>query len=475
MRSREYATLRTVTRIAIAIALGCALSCTGDKQEITGALRLPTGAALSPDGGWLFVANSDLDRKAGRSTLINLDLTALDSALSDPAPVGMSFSSGSRRCRDSAVHAGIIECDVDYFVDDDSTISLPPGAGNIVIDRPFGDAGISRLLIPSSIDATITWIDAQIETQADGKSSVELRCNQDLNGHCDALHTLTHRFNDPTSTRLPNDTARISLARKDFRYAYLPHLTGSVMTLIDLSGANGPEISDIEGDFFKSDPYAETEYAGGFAVAERPCDPEDPPALSLDCSQPVLVTSHRFWPGVRRFTVATGTDVILGNNNRGYTDSNPATVNDRPYMADLAFEDESGERLLLVSTTPPTLLRLDTRLDENGLLLLNAIDTVSLCRNPNILAIDRPADGEALAYISCYSDNQVAIVDLSSFRLIKTLDVGEGPNELVIDGERRRLYVVETLSHSIALVDLDNFSTRHLEVIARVGVGARFY
>ncbi|HGG57511.1 MAG TPA: hypothetical protein ENK31_06920 [Nannocystis exedens] len=463
-----------MTRLATAVALSCALSCTGDTQEITGALRLPTGAALSPDHGWLFVANSDLDRKAGTSTLISLDLETLDNALSVPAPAGAEFSADSQ-CHDSAVHEGVVECDVGFFVDDSATVKLPAGAGNIVIDRPFGNEGISRLLIPSSIDGKITWIDAQINTGADSQNSIKLNCNQDLNGHCDALHTLTHRFNDPSSTRLPVDTARISLSRGDYRYAYLPHLTGSVMTLIDLSGANGPEISDIEGDFFNTDPYAETEYAGGFAAAERPCDPDNPPALSLDCSRPVLVASHRFWPGVRRFTVATGTDVILGNNNRGYTDSNPATVNDRPYMADLAFEDESGERLLLISTTPPTLLRLDTRLNEEGLLRLDAIDTVSLCRNPNILAIDRPPTGEALAYISCYSDDQIAIVDLSSFRLIKTIDVGEGPNELVIDDQRRRLYVIETLAHSIALIDLNTSSTRYLEVIARVGVGARFF
>ncbi len=474
MRGRECATLRIVTRIASAIALSCALSCTGDKQEITGVLRLPTGAALSPDGDWLFVANSDLDRKAGTSTLVSLDLANLDGALVEPAPTGMPFSAGSM-CHNSAVHTGVIECDISGFVDEDMTINLPPGAGNIVLDRPFGDGSVSRLLIPSSIDGTITWIDALIETKADGKSSLELRCNQDLSGRCDALHTLTHRFNDPTSTRLPVNTARINLAPGGYRYAYLPHLTGSVMTLVDLHGANGPEISDIEGDFFKTDPYADTEYAGGFAVAERPCDPADPPALSLDCSRPVLVTSHRFWPGVRRFTVATGTDVILGNNNRGYTDSNPATVDDRPYMADLAFEDETGERLLLVSTTPPSLLRLDTSLNEEGRLRMDAIDTVGLCRNPNILAIDRPPGGEALAYISCYSDDQIAIVDLSSFRLIKTLDVGEGPNELVIDNERRRLYVIETLGHSIAIIDLNNASARHLEVIARVGVGARFF
>jgi len=465
-----------VSRAALvsALLISIALSCGGDDSGTAGPLRLPTGAALSPDGGWLFVANSDLDRRSGASTLLALDLAAVDASLQDPSPPGASFSA-DRRCRDSAVQTGVVECDVEGFIDTSATISLPVGAGNIVVDRPFGADGISRLLIPSSVDATITWIDAEITPKGEGKTTLELRCGQDRNGACDEPHTLTHRFNDPESTRLPNDGVRLSLASGGYRYAYLPHLTGSAMTLIDLSGDGGPEISDIEGDFFNTDPYTETEYAGGFAVAQRPCDPAKPPTLSLECTRPALIGSHRFWPGIRQFTVATAADVLLGNNNRGFQESNPATAEDLPYMADLAFEDETGDRMLLVSTTPPALLRIDTRLDDGGEPSLTAIDTVGLCRNPNILAVDHPPTGEALAYVSCYSDDQIAVVGLGSFRLVKTIDVGEGPNELVIDAERRRLYVVETLGHSVAMIDTDASSSRYLEVTARIGVADRFF
>ena len=464
--------------LAAALLISAALSCGGDDSGTAGPLRLPTGAALSPDGGWLFVANSDLDRRSGGSTLIAVDLEAVDAALQDPASPGASFSA-DQRCRRSAVQTGVVECDVERFVDADATITLPVGAGNIVIDRPFGADGISRLLIPSSVDATITWIDAEITPKGGdagaGETTLELRCGQDRYGVCDEPHTLTHRFNDPDSTRLPKDGVRLSLAVEGYRYAYLPHLTGSVMTLVDLSGDGGPEISDIEGEFFNTDPYTETEYAGGFAVAQRPCDPANAPALSLECTRPALVVSHRFWPGIRQFTIATAADVLLGNNNRGFQESNPATAEDLPYMADLAFEDESGERMLLVSTTPPALIRIDMRLDDEGEPSLTAIDTVGLCRNPNILALDRPPTGEALAYVSCYSDDQIAVVGLGSFRLVKTIDVGEGPNELVVDAERRRLYVVETLGHSVAMVDTDATSSRYLEVIARLGVADRFF
>ncbi len=460
--------------LASALPLGLALSCGGD-PEPTGPLHLPTGAALSPEGGWLFIANSDLDRRRGASTLLAVDLATLDDEVRDPAPAGTDFGANAR-CRDSAVQPGVVECDVAEFINDAATLSLPVGAGNIVVDRPFGDDGIARLLIPSTVDQTVTWIDAEVTPEGpdQDRGELELRCGQDRSGTCDEAHTLTHRFNDPDSTRLPKDGARLSLA-DGYRYAYLPHLSGSVMTLIDLSGDGGPEISDIEGDFFNTDPYTDTEYAGGFAVAQRPCDPAHPPSLSLECTRPALMVTHRFWPGIRQFTIATAADVLLGNNNRGFQESNPATSDDLPYMGDLAFEDGTGDRLLMVSTTPPALLRIDTRLDEEDEPNLTAIDTVGLCRNPNILAIDRPPTGEALAYVSCYSDAQIAVVGLGSFRLVKTIDVGEGPNELVIDTERRRLYVVETLGHAVAVIDTDATSSRYLQVTARIGVGDGFF
>ncbi|MCA9663801.1 MAG: hypothetical protein KC486_36070, partial [Myxococcales bacterium] len=423
-----------------------------------------------------FVANSNLDRRDAAGSLVALDLAALDEALAAPADPGSSFGDDAR-CRHSAVHPGVRECDAAAFIDPALTRRLPTGAGNIIVDRPFADApawgsvgGVARLMVASSVGRAITWIDAEV-----GESgALELRCGQDLLGSCDDHHTLTHRFNDPDSTALPEDAARLRLS-PSYRYAYLPHMTGSTMTLIDLRGDGGPEISDIEGDFYRTDPYAETEYAGGFAVAERPCDPAAPSELSLECSRPHLFTSHRFWPGIRQFTVATGADVLLGRNDRGFVDANPAAVDDLPYMGDLAFEDDAGERMLLVSTTPPTLIRIDTSLDDEGEPRLDPIATVSLCRDPNILALDQPPGGEALAFVSCFSDDRVAAVDLATLRVARTLELGDGPNELVIDDGRRRLYVVETLGHTIAVVDVDRTSPDYLTVIARIGGRGRFF
>ena len=86
------------------------------------------------------------------------------------------------------------------------------------------------------------------------------------------------------------------------------------------------------------------------------------------------------------------------------------------------------------------------------------------------MAIDRPAIGERLALISCYSDDQVAVVGLGAFQVISTIEVDDGPNELVVDDARRRLYVVNTLASSIDIIELDRLSPDYLRVVARLGL-----
>ena len=174
---------------------------------------------------------------------------------------------------------------------------------------------------------------------------------------------------------------------------------------------------------------------------------------------------------MRTFTVRTGQDTIIPGGDNLLLGVNPTQSKDRPFMADLEFEDpDTGERLLVVHTTPPSLSLVDTRLDDNGVPSNRQIATAALCRNPNVLAIDRPAVGERLALVSCYSDDQIAVVGLGAFQVVTTLEVDDGPNELVIDDARRRLYVVNTLASTIDIVSLQRQSPDFLRVTARIGL-----
>jgi len=429
------------------------------------ALRLPTGALLSPDGAWLFVANSNLDLEVQTSTLVSIDLRALDRAFAEePGPEGSALS-GARPCRLARdLDEDVVECEARSFLQREHSVRLPSGAGNIALDLPIGDEGPWRLLIPSSLDRSVTWVDV-----LRGPSGIEVDCDQDAEGECDEGHVMRRLGGDGSS--LPTDAGRITVDPV-YRYAYLPHLLGANMTLIALDAEYGPMITDIAGEFFDTYPSNnEQQYMGGFAVVRRACDPAEPAAGTEGCTRPLLYAAQRFFPGVRLFTVETGRDDLIRFGAYRLEGVNIGEAGDRPFMGGLEFEDpEEGERLLIVHTTPPALARVDTRLRESGVPINDTLESVALCENPNVLAVSRPPGGEAMAFISCYSADAVAAVALGSFQVVATIDVDDGPNELIVDQAREKLLVVHTLAHTVGVVELDRKSPRYLTMIRRIGL-----
>ena len=188
----------------------------------------------------------------------------------------------------------------------------------------------------------------------------------------------------------------------------------------------------------------------------------------------MLYASQRFWAGVRVFRVAPGLDVVLGGRESSVLGVNVNNAIARPLMGDLEFEDPAtGERLLIVHTTPPGLARVDTSLGTNATPVDDLMHSLPVCQNPNMLEIYRPDDAEHLAFVSCYGVGEVAVIGLASFSIMATLDLGEGTNEMVIDDGRKRLYVANTLESTISIVDLDRLSGRFLDEVAVIGLGSR--
>jgi hypothetical protein len=430
------------------------------------ALRLPTGIALSPDGDWMFVTNGNWDREDDASTLVAIDVVKLDAGLADPRAPGATLTA-KRPCRE-VTDGGRVECDPSALIDVETGVRLASGAGNIAVDRPKGNSGPLRLLVPSRIEPRLTWIDV---IGADG-DEVELDCGEQADRRCDDVHVLS----------VASDPASVSVDEQGFRYAYLPHLLEDEecgdgcagITLIGLDGEFGPEVIDVQRDFFRLDPLHDSGLRGGFAVAQRGCDlaTSNVPSESRDCTRPVLYASQRFWPGVRVFRVAPGLDLIISGRESSILGTNFDNAIERPFGGDLEFEDPAtGERLLLVSTTPPGFARIDTTLDDQRTPKDELMHSISLCNDPNMLEVYRPDPGENLAFVSCFSDDRVAVVSLASFSVVKTLHIGHGPNEMETDLARKRLYVVNTRENAISIVELDPTSPDYLDEVAVIGLG----
>ncbi len=449
-----------------AVTLVAVTGCAGDElpQPARDEIHLPTGMLLTPDNNWLFVVSSDLDRSRSHSTLVAVDLDKLDLALTSLAGADAE-PSAEHPCRTTADPEAItpVACDPKYLIAGEHTLLLPRGAGNIAVDAPVGQGGPMRLLIPSTLDVAVSWIDVL------PGNALTLECGQDGTGLCDAAHTLQRLGNAPNGTRLPSDPARIFVDTQGFRFAYVPHLFGGYMSLIDLDGAYGPEITDIEDEFFRVDPLTETEYAGGFAIAQLPCDPDNPPDRLGLCDIPYVYATQRHWPGAQSFTVAVGLELILKRGNIALFGNNFRVVEDRPYTGDIALEDPAvGDRLLVVHTTPPSLSRVDVSVDDYSI-ANEVIDTIELCNYPNLLEVYRPENEAPLAFVTCYGDDELAVVDLGVFAVIREVPLGSGPNEMVADPLRRKLYVANVQDSTVSAVELDRSSPRFLQVVYQLG------
>jgi len=450
------------------VALSLGLSCNGGPGVAPiDALALPTGLNATPDGRWLFVTNGNWDRANSASALLALDLEALENGLAQAGAAGTTLDRG-QPCRTHA-EGDRLECAVAGIVEADLGVRLPSGAGNITIDRPSGPGGPLRLLIPTRLDPGVTWIDVYGPGfGASEEAGLRLECGQDEGRFCDREHRLSGVAADP---------ARLFLDQAGFRFAYLPHLTGRTLTMLALDGARGPEVVDVEDEFFREDGLFDSGLGGGFAVVQRACDLEgdNVPADSGDCTRPYLFASQRFWWGLRAFQVAPGLKLVVRGSESTVFGPNLEAADARPLMGGLAFEDpDQGERLLAVHTTPPALSRIDTSLDAQGDPKVEVMATVSLCSNPNVVVVHRPdlsgALGPRLALVSCYGSDEVAVVDLGLFAVVATVGVGDGPNELWIDVERQWLFVANTAESTLSLIELDAGSVDYLREFATIGL-----
>lgn len=447
-------------RILAGTIVAGVLSCGGQRPPPTlDRLRQPTGLQLSPEGRWAFVTNGNWDASESGGGVLVLDLEGLHAALEAPPSADATTRAQPCRALDDR-----LSCSAEQMVVPGANHRLGSAIGNLVLDRPSGDAGAARLITVQRSPAAIVWF--SVTTGPDGPV---LDCGEDFDGACDEVHTLTQLADRPADGALPDDPSRVVLDDQGYRFAYVPHLIGGALSLLALDGEAGPELVDIVSEFYRDDPFEATDYAGGFGVASRPCDPSAAPSGSRDCTRPVLYATQRYFPSVRRFAVAPGLDVVVPGGEASLAVVNPEVVASVPYMGDLAFEDpEAGTDLLVVQTSPGALLRVDTAIAADGDPADEVLGAVPLCEQPNLLAVHRPEGGEALALVTCFGEGRLAAVGLGGFRLLKTLDLGDGANEIVIDAARELALVVNTRDDSISVVALDRSDATFLTEVARI-------
>ncbi|MFO7561658.1 MAG: hypothetical protein R6X02_03355, partial [Enhygromyxa sp.] len=289
-------------RSLLALACLSASACADDPDLApVDRLLLPSGLAQSPDGRWLFVTNGNWDRARDSAALLALDLESIAAGIAAPREAGEALDA-AHPCRRRAVDPRI-ECDPSLVIDPGLGVRIPSGAGNIAVDRPGGEQGPLRLLIPTRLEPSVVWVDVFGEGFG-ADAGLRFDCGQAEDRRCDRAHRLEGLASNPS---------RLSVDSQGFRFAYLPHLLGRTLTLIQLDGERGPEIVDVEQEFFRVDELFDSKLGGGFAVVQRACDLEsgNAPSSSIECMRPYLIASQRFWWGVRTFRVAPGLNAVI--------------------------------------------------------------------------------------------------------------------------------------------------------------------
>lgn len=523
-----------LSRVVQPIGIAAALLATGCEENPgfdppSQRFFFPQGLALDPrrpegePSRYLFVSNGNNDRRFNAGSVVTIDVDrflaawAVDSVedltafpycerdaqgvvvgrcVKDP---GFAVTE-DQPCRRLATKPNVIECDEVPFA-----VGEPARIGNFatVMAVSHGvEQAEPRLWVPVRGEPSITYFDIG----GDYPETPNLDCGQGQDGRCDGRHRLTNVRNDDSLDGLSREPFTIEIDETDqYRYAYIGHSAGGPFTLIDLDGvvlASGertgePAIVDIISDLFT----ASGELTGGYGVAPRPCNVEDEnvPAITQNCSQPLVYSAFRFAERLTSFTVQVltpegdGTElgpycatpeelglpgaiscdplvVPQGQLFPGTVDLTSTSTAAR--LAEIAFADELGDTLMVLQTNPGALLRYDTSLDarDEPSNLPGGVP-LELCEQPTRMELWRE---RGLAFVTCFPRAEVMAIDLRGWRVIGVERIGTGPNELVLDPDREMLYVVNTLEASVSLIHVDDQSPTFLQEIARIGLQEPF-
>jgi DNA-binding beta-propeller fold protein YncE len=461
---------------------GCTAS-SDDVDPEPDQLFFPTGAAVSPDGARLFVANanSDLKFNSGSISVVPLlaaagpDLASVEDVV---APWLATRAVPGRECDadddddDAADHpccrrdedfTETLVCDEDLFLPKNPQTSSDPspvGAkiGNFATDLALQDLGDGRLrlVVPTRGDPSISWADW---VPVPGRlSCTEREASFEL---CDELHRLSFVLNDDTAGSIPEEPFGV-FADSAGQFAMVTHLTTGSVTLIDSPRDGLAQVTDIAREVFMADP--SNGIRGATSVAGRtPHAPGDIVYVGSRSEDRVQTfTVGRPVNGAPAFLVMGSWFFLDGVGNGSNTNSNASDTRG------MAFSP-SGDRLYLLNRKPPSLQILDTSLAPTGVPRNELVGAVDVCRQASTVSVIDPGDGER-AYLTCFQDGQIYVIDpRGRGRVEDVITVGRGPYSVAATPDGKRLFVTNFLEDTIAVIDLVPGSPTRNRVVLRIG------
>lgn len=429
----------------MAVAL---VGCTASSEEVRpppDQLFFPTGAAVSPDEEFLFVANANSELRFDSGTVSVIDLEEVDRVVAEWIATG---GVGAPDCAMDPDHRETLACANEaHFIVPDASARI----GNFATDVAVQDTGSGtlRLIVPTRGDPSIAWLDF------DGG---KLSCN-DSNTQgfalCDEGHRLAYVHNDPDLALVPDEPFD-AYADSSGQYAVVTHLTSGAVTLIDSPIGGNARVADVMAGLFAADPASGLRGATGIAARNGG----------------IIYVASRSEDRVQTLTVGrpvNGADPFLLAGNYFFLNlvgsASPGGSND---TRGLTFS-ANGDRMYLINRRPPSLQIFDTSAGPTGFPKNEGIAATDICRGSSTLAVMDTGDGDR-AYVTCFQDGQVYVVDprgLSSVENIVT--VGRGPYSVVAAPNRKKIYVTNFLEDTVVVLDVSPTSKYYNRVVLRIG------
>jgi len=359
----------------------------------------PVGIAVTNNGDYLMVVNSNFDLRYNAGTILMVDLekvAATDGNIDDEADVLV---------KDSVLELGAYASD----------LKLTPD--------------MSRALIPVRGESAVLVVDIS--------ENGEIHCGEEEDLRCDGEHRIksTEEFDLPIEpyivtaaefTYLPENTTQT------VTMGFITHLAGGEVSLACLDTRTPPSLIDVLDDL--------PEAVSGVAVQ---------PGTNI-----VFVTSRRE-PKVSRLRVVYGDAQFPCNRLYFYKlGSIPvAGLSSGIDSRDIAFSPD-GDYAFVANRSPDSLVIINTSDSEPK---NQVVSVVEMGSEPSLVVphVQTEADGSErlLVYVVCYNANRIYVVDPERREKESLIITGEGPHALVFDPVRPRAYVTHFVENTIGVID----------------------
>lgn len=445
--------MTTSRHTAALLAMLALTGCPATSDEVrppADQLFFPAGIGIAPDESVLFVtnANSELRYDSGTVNVIDLDAVEalitgwLGSGVVPPDPADCPDC-----CEADADHPEtLLICNERVALDGDATVRIGNFSTSLGVQAL--DNGDLRLLVPVRGDPSITWIDYRaVDRRLDcgGAGATPL---------CDNDHRLDRLRNDVELPGLTEEPWSIYVDSGN-AFAMVSHLTSGTVSLID-SPANGeaPILADALGGLFATNP--STGVRGATGVAGRSPGSPDGLVYVTSRAEPRVQMLHVYRPPGGGLPVMVPGEFFFLDRLLPSSDSRG-----------IAFSAD-GERGYVVNRDPPSLQVIDTEETAEGYPRNEVIGAIELCRLASVLAVGDSGGGEK-AYISCFQDSRVWVIDLQRATLDAIIDVGRGANTFAMAPGRGRLFVTNFLEDTVSVIDTVPGSPTENRVVLQLG------